>query len=735
MSGEVPSRIGKYEIRGKLGRGAMGEVFRGHDPVLGREVAIKVMTVGHADTELLQRFQREAQSAARLNHPNIITVFDFGDEDGKLYMAMELLEGHDVKDVMGKLSLEEKFGLMEQVAEGLAFAHSKQVVHRDLKPANIHIQPNGQVKILDFGLAKLGSSSDMTRTGTVMGTPFYMSPEQVRGEKVDARSDIFSIGSVFYELLTDHKPFTAESMHAVLFQVLQNEPEPVRKWAPQVPGVLVEVVEKCLAKDAAHRFADGGELRDALSAAHRAIDGGRGDSSSLAAEMPDGGQATIIDRPKVARSGRGPGSSPRLSVAGATALERAPVPSGDSQPTMVGSAGTVRGAATKSAGARTVRGGTRAPEPPSRTKVYVAVGAAAVLALAGGGYFLLKPSSAPPTPAPAPGGGDIALTRSLVATQLALARRQLEDKDWAGATSQAEQVLKLDPSNAEAGQIRDTAKKTQAEIEKVAGEARSAFEAGRVDEASAALARLLSLDPTHATATELSAKLNSRFQGAAEGARQQMRTAQAEAQRAKATGGGAFTEALALAREGEAFFGKSAFASATRQFLASKDAFERARREATTRVTPPPTAAPTAAATPPPTPVPTPLPPSPTAAPTPTAHPPTPTPTPPPPADEEPAIRKLVADFGRAIESKNLALYKSLRPNLSSEDERKLRAAFEGAPAQQVSISIASIQVTGSEARARITRRDTFKGRSMDVQQTLVLVKGAGGWTIREISQ
>ena len=727
MSREMPSRIGKYEILGKLGQGAMGEVFRGHDPVLGREVAIKVMSIGQADdAELLQRFQREAQSAARLNHPNIITVYDFGDEDGKLYMAMELLEGHDVKDVIGKLSFEEKLGLMEQVAEALAFAHAKHVVHRDLKPANIHIQPNGQVKILDFGLAKLGGS-DMTRTGTVMGTPFYMSPEQVRGEKVDARSDIFSIGSVFYELLTDRKPFVAESMHAVLFQVLQNEPEPLRKWAPDVPGILVEVVDKCLAKEADRRFADGSQLRDALTAVHRAMDGGRADSSSLAEEMPDAALATVVDRPKVARTSRGPGSSPRLDIAGATALANA-----EGQATMVGPAGTVRGAATRPAGSQTVQTAPT-PEPASRAKLFVGVGAV-VLALGGGAYFLLRPGPLPP--APAPGGGDSALTKSLVATQLALARRQLDDKDWTGATDQAEQVLKIDPSNAEAQRIRDAAQKSRAEIEGVAGEARKAFAAGRVDDASAALARLLALDPSHPVAAELSGKLNSRFQGEAEGARRQMRSAQADAQRAGASGGTGFTEAVALAREGETFFGKSAFASAARQFLASKNAFERARREATTRVSPPPTAVPTAAATPPPTPPPTPVVPPPTAAPTPTAHPPTAAPTLPPPPDEEPAIRKLVADFGQAIESKNLALYKSLRPNLSPEDERKLRAAFAGAPAQQVSISIASIQLTGSDARVRITRRDTFKGKSLDpIQQTLVLVKGPGGWTIREISQ
>ncbi len=219
-------RIGKYKVVGKIGEGAMGQVYKAHDPILNRFVAIKTMlaSVG-SDEELRKRFHREAQSAAGLNHPNIITVYDFGEEQGVAYMAMELLVGHDLRSVIGNLAvtLDEKMSIMEQICDGLTFAHAMEIVHRDLKPANIHVQPNGQVKIMDFGLARLGAS-DMTRTGMVMGTPNYMSPEQVRGEKVDARSDIFSVGAVFYELLTVHKPFFADSTHAVLFQVAREGP-------------------------------------------------------------------------------------------------------------------------------------------------------------------------------------------------------------------------------------------------------------------------------------------------------------------------------------------------------------------------------------------------------------------------------------------------------------------------------------------------------------------------------
>src|SRR3954469_21600670 len=166
-------QIGKYKILERIGQGAMGEVYKAHDPVLNRFVAVKTISaeLGSDDT-LRKRFEREAQSAARLNHPNIITVYDYGEEQGKIYMAMELLEGQDLKQIIASkapLTLDEKLSIVDQIAEGLAFAHQSDIVHRDLKPANVHVLANGQVKIMDFGLARLGGS-EMTRAGMVMGT-------------------------------------------------------------------------------------------------------------------------------------------------------------------------------------------------------------------------------------------------------------------------------------------------------------------------------------------------------------------------------------------------------------------------------------------------------------------------------------------------------------------------------------------------------------------------------------
>jgi serine/threonine protein kinase len=260
-------------------------VYKAHDPLLNRFVAIKTISPRlAADAEFRRRFHREAQSAAQLNHPNVITVFDFGEDHGLTYMAMELLEGRDLKDLIrtGSLvRLSDALDLMEQVCDGLAFAHARGVVHRDLKPGNIHVQPSGQAKILDFGLARLGES-EMTRTGTVMGTPNYMSPEQVRGDKADARSDVFSLGAVFYEALSRHRPFDAGSVHGILLQVTERDPEPLKKWVPDLPGELGGFIERALAKDPARRFQHAGEMREALREIHRRL------ATRLAAEPPAG---------------------------------------------------------------------------------------------------------------------------------------------------------------------------------------------------------------------------------------------------------------------------------------------------------------------------------------------------------------------------------------------------------------------------------------------------------------
>ncbi|HXB55185.1 MAG TPA: protein kinase [Vicinamibacteria bacterium] len=269
------AQIGKYEIVGKIGQGAMGEVYKARDPALGRFVAIKTISQRLDVNDLMrQRFQREAQAAAQLAHPNIITVFEFGEEAGMSFIAMELLEGIDLKEVIERRKLprlEDKLPVLEQICEGLAFAHSKGLVHRDLKPGNIHILPNGQVKIMDFGLAR--RTSDAAKTAVVMGTPYYMAPEQAQGGRASARSDIFSLGAVAYELLAGRRPFGGESVPAVLYSVVHTAPEPLAKWIPELPH-LATLVEKALAKDPHERFENAGEMREALRDVVRAFSSG-----------------------------------------------------------------------------------------------------------------------------------------------------------------------------------------------------------------------------------------------------------------------------------------------------------------------------------------------------------------------------------------------------------------------------------------------------------------------------
>jgi serine/threonine-protein kinase len=267
--GEDPlgRKIGKYEVLERVGQGAMGVVYKARDPLMRRIVAIKTMSAEIAsDPELHDRFYREARSAGNLSHRNIITIYDLGEEGRRPFIAMEFLAGEDLKtklDRRAKLSLEERLRWIRETMEGLEHAHRKEIIHRDIKPANIFVTREGEVKILDFGLARL-TSSVATKSGLVMGTPSYMSPEQVRGEKLDPRSDLFSAGATFYELLSFRKPFPGDSIHGVFFKILETAPEPLTGMNLRLPEDLVEVVKKLMAKDREARYANAEEALDDL---------------------------------------------------------------------------------------------------------------------------------------------------------------------------------------------------------------------------------------------------------------------------------------------------------------------------------------------------------------------------------------------------------------------------------------------------------------------------------------
>ena len=258
------THIGKYRVVKRIGRGGMGIVFEAVDPTLDRVVALKVISDDEVSEELKARFYREAKACARLNHPNIVVVHDLGEDAGRLYIVMEFLEGEDLKHLIQQrrsLSLEQKLGLMVQVCDGLHYAHENGVIHRDVKPGNIFVLRNGRVKILDFGLARImDADSGLTRSGLIMGTLRYVSPEQVRG-KADRRSDIFSVGAVFYELLSGRPAFDRDSVMEVLEQLRSEEPPPLARVDPSIPTELAAIIERALRKDPDQRFPDLGQMR------------------------------------------------------------------------------------------------------------------------------------------------------------------------------------------------------------------------------------------------------------------------------------------------------------------------------------------------------------------------------------------------------------------------------------------------------------------------------------------
>ncbi|MCM2254161.1 MAG: serine/threonine protein kinase [Vicinamibacteria bacterium] len=733
-------KLGKYEIVARLGAGAMGEVWKAKDPVLNRFVAVKVMSASlESDAELIQRFQREAQSAARLNHANIITVFDFGQDQGKLYMAMELLEGSDLKEVIAQRALPELWDrvlVMEQIADGLAFAHGQGIVHRDVKPANIHVLPNGRVKIMDFGLARI-ETSEMTHQGMVMGTPNYMAPEQVHGKKADARSDVFSCGALFYELLSGRKAFPGDSMTAILNKVLDVQPEPLTRLVPGLPVELAQIVERALAKTPEGRFPDARQMLEAVRKVRERMESGELASGAMESEATVNG----LDAPTVASLDTTPSSLRSRTVIGANALDVSRRPRSGSS--------TRVGAPTLSGQDRTQARAGRSPLPLVAAGVLVVGGGAAA-------WFLTRPSAAPPvTMAPAELAREQVgiLKESLVSSQIDLARLSLADKDFAAAQKAAEAALKVDAGNAEAKALRDEARQQLAALDSAASEARTAFGRGDTAAASAALARVLALDPRHPVAAELTSKLNEFFREQAADARKAMADSRTAAREATSQDGHA--RALALVKEGEALFASREYAVAAQKFLEARDGFDRARRAGeaaadkerqvqaaaaaqrqaqaqTTRpvapptsvaaarpVAPPPTAPPATAAT-------APASVAPATAPV-VVNPVTP---------HEPAVRQLLAEYTAALEGKSIDGFRAVKPNLSADEAKRLSASFKAIKNWKVGIQVESLVMDGGKIIVRVQRQDSVNGRETPkVVQNFTLVQQAGAWKIESIGQ
>ena len=277
-----PENISKYRITGVLGQGAMGVVYRAQDPRIDRTVAIKTIHAGLMQgslaSELSTRFVREIRAVGNLRHPNIIAIYDTDEEHGMPYFVMEFVEGRELSQLLqeqARFSAEQVLHIGRQLLHAFAYTHQRGIIHRDIKPANIFITNEGDVKVADFGIAKV-ENSELTQVGTSLGTPSYMSPEQCTGQPVDQRADLFSIGVVLYQLLTGEKPFQGNSTHALMHHIVRSTPEKPSVLNPALPATVDKLIERALAKNPADRFQSAEEFGVALEAAlaGRALPGG-----------------------------------------------------------------------------------------------------------------------------------------------------------------------------------------------------------------------------------------------------------------------------------------------------------------------------------------------------------------------------------------------------------------------------------------------------------------------------
>jgi tetratricopeptide (TPR) repeat protein/tRNA A-37 threonylcarbamoyl transferase component Bud32 len=485
-------RIGKYDILKPLGKGAMGVVYLAHDTVLERDVALKVMVSNIADDpELNERFKREAKAVAKMTHPNVVNVYDLGNHsDGSPYIAMELLKGMDLQRAMRTpppMPLERKVNVMIQVLAGLAHAHQAGIVHRDIKPANVFLNHDGTAKLMDFGVARLTTAS-MTGTGNIVGTADYMSPEQVKGAKVDGRSDLFSVGCMLFELLANRRPFHSENLMAIFYKITHEEP----RWdiLPQGSGheALLPVLKRALAKDLEERYQSAYDFAKDLKEFLRSQAGGEAAEHALAGlvdiepppsqppqPLTDAMGATLVTEddvpgtvglPRTSRGTRPPTARPAVG------------------PTVAGRAATLRGAPTVSSGAPTRAAGPAAtvvrpttpvarpvapPPHAGNTMLYVILGVMGAGILGIGGFVYVKQqqpqvvviqqtpppppptttppttqATPPPTTAPPPTLGQV---QGKAAAAIKSAQAAFQQGDYDKAVKMAQSALREDAGN------------------------------------------------------------------------------------------------------------------------------------------------------------------------------------------------------------------------------------------------------------------------------------------------
>jgi serine/threonine protein kinase len=668
---KVGDTISHYRIVGQLGAGGMGVVYSAEDTRLGRPVALKFLAEDLAHSQpAIDRLRSEARAASALNHPNICTIYDIDEHHGHPFIVMELMKGQSLRErLAGKpLKVHQLVDIGIQIADALDAAHSVGVIHRDIKPGNIFLTERGQVKILDFGLAKLtplfANSGSTTRTpdptiaGITLGTIAYMSPEQATGEELDGRTDLFSLGVALYECATGRQPFTGKTTAVVLSAILNNAPIAPIALNPELPVRLEEVINNCLEKDREMRYQSAADLRADLKRVRRDIESGH-------SRAVDAVPSTKGSRHAVAARRR---TSPAMVAAAALLL----------------------------------------------------------VAIAGGSYVVWQRRVRPPVEA----NRTSVFSDAAIQSRLALAQSSLDARNYRAAAAYASEVLAIDSQHAGAAKIRDDARGMLARFDAAIAEARQRLAAGDAPGASRALESARAIDPAAASVGDLSYRVS------------ELRLKQADAQstaRNRSVVGSTGTQNRPPVRplQREASPQPTAPAAGTTPSEPARPRPEPAPQQ------PPPAEPPPAPARPVPAPEATP----PAPKPEPPAAPPVerkpegkPETTAPPAAsaeDDEAAIRRLVASYGRAIESKDLGLFRAIKPNLTAQEERRLRDGFRDVTSQRVAVTVLSIARRGDEASVALRRRDTIQaaGRQQTVEshQTLRVARVNGSWVITDI--
>jgi serine/threonine protein kinase len=729
----VGRTLSHYRIVSALGAGGMGTVYRAEDVRLGREVAVKVVSQDFVhDQQALQRLRSEARAASALNHPNICTIFDIGEDEGRPFIVMELMRGATLRDRLdsGRIKIAQLVDIGIEVADALHATHSDGIIHRDIKPGNIFVTDRGHVKLLDFGLAKLteeftGSPGaqetlDRTAVGVALGTISYMSPEQATGEPLDGRTDLFSLGVVLYECATGRHPFSAGSSAVTLAGILSRAPAAPISLNPDLPIRLQDIINNCLEKDRELRYQSAADLRADLKRLRRDLESGQSrtvetvSSATNTKTLPAPPAAPTTPVPLAVTAAIAPlDTTTAVGALDATTLVQ---PVFSASPSASGSASPPAAAPSSlTSPSPSSPASPQASPQASRLPLVISIGAlVAVLAF---GYVAMRPRApgavaGAPTPAPA-----VPVDAAALQNRLGLANASFGARNYRAAAAYAAEVLAIDPRQAQALSIRDESATMLARFDAAVADARQRLSSGDIQGAAQSLETARGLDPTAPSLIGLSARLS-------------------DAVRQRQTAGDRSASARGTTSAAAAPAARSAPASPAPPVV-------------TIPVPAPPTvAAPTtvpAIPQPPPVVVPAPPTPPPAAVP-PTVVPSTPAVTaPPPPAapsgptpeQDEAAIRRVTASYARAIETKDIGLFRTIKPNLSREEERRLQDGFRAVTSQKVATTILSIDRKGDEASVALRRRDTIlaggREQTAETQQTLRLTRAAGGWVIVEI--